>query len=288
MSPERRRVALRASTAALRVRRKAGIGSDYPCNVFDLAEDLGVEVRLAALPSAEGVYSPGRPVIIVSSLRPPGRQAFTCAHELGHHVYGHGEQFDELVEERGKTRRYDPKEFEADCFAAALLMPKTALLKGLVARGWNARTLSAAQCYKLSSWLGVGFGTLVGNMNWGLELIDDTQASTLQKMKLPQIRKTIIGRECKEHLVVVDEMWAGRAIDAQVGDLILLPVSAVVEGSVVEPVCTGAIGYLVRAARPGVGRASIPESAWAQYVRVSRKAFVGLARFRHLEEVDDE
>jgi len=55
MSPERRRLALRASSAALRVRQKAQIVSDHPCNVFDLAEALGIEVRLAALPSAEGI-----------------------------------------------------------------------------------------------------------------------------------------------------------------------------------------------------------------------------------------
>ena len=96
---------------------------------------------------------------IVSSLRPPGRQAFTCAHEFGHHVYGHGDQFDELVEDRRQARRYDSKEFEADCFASALLMPKTAVLKGLAARGWNARNLSPERAYRLASWLGVGYLT---------------------------------------------------------------------------------------------------------------------------------
>jgi Zn-dependent peptidase ImmA (M78 family) len=74
-----------------------------------LAEQEGVEVRFSALPSAEGIYSPGKPVIVVSSLRPAGRQAYTGAHELGHHIYGHGEQFDELVEDRGKSRRWDPR-----------------------------------------------------------------------------------------------------------------------------------------------------------------------------------
>ena len=103
MNPERRRLALRASVAALRVRQKGQIAADDPCSVFDLADKLGVEVRFAALPSAEGVYSPGKPVIVVSSLRPPGRQSFTCAHELGHHTYGHGEQFDEIVEDREST-----------------------------------------------------------------------------------------------------------------------------------------------------------------------------------------
>jgi hypothetical protein len=122
-----------------------------------LAEQEGVEVRFSALPSAEGIYSPGKPVIVVSSLRPAGRQAYTGAHELGHHIYGHGEQFDELVEDRGKSRKWDPKEYEANCFASALLMPKTAVLKGLSLRGWNLKSISPEQAYRMASWLGVGY-----------------------------------------------------------------------------------------------------------------------------------
>jgi hypothetical protein len=288
MSLERRRLALQASALALRIRQKAHIAPDHPCSVFDLAQDLGVEVRLAALPSAEGVYSPGKPVIVVSSLRPPGRQSFTCAHELGHHAYGHGEQFDELAEERGKTRRYDPKEFEADCFASALLMPKTAVLKGLAGRGWTPKTLSPEQCYRLASWLGVGYGTLIANMTWGLGLLNDAQAEALKKVKPPQIRELILKQACKEHLVVVDGEWTGRAIDAQAGDLILLPAGATVESSVAEELRSDASGCLVRASEPGMGRALSSDGKWAQFLRVSRKQFVGLARFRHLKEVEDE
>ena len=288
MTPERRRLALRATSMALRVRQKEGIAPDQPCSVYDLAEKLGVEVRFAELPSAEGVYSPGKPVIIVSSLRPAGRQAFTCAHELGHDAYGHGEQFDELIEERGKHRRYDPKEFEADCFASALLMPKTALLKGMAARGWSPKNIPAEQVYRLASWLGVGYATLVGNMNWGMNLIGRQQAEALEKVKGPQIRKSILGRECKDHLVVVDQGWTERPIDAQAGDVILLPPATIIEGNVVESIGGDASQCLVRAVHPGVGRAVIPDTPWAQYLRVSRKQFSGLARFRHLEEVEDE
>jgi len=288
MSPERSRLALRASTCALRIRKKAHIAPHEPCNPFDLADGLGVEVRFAKLPSAEGVYSPEKPVIIVSSLRPAGRQAFTCAHELGHYVYGHGDQFDELVKEREKNRRFVPREFEADCFATALLMPRTAVLKGLGARGWNPRTLSPEQAYTLASWLGVGYGTLVSNMYWGMRLLSAGQAAALEKTKRPQIRKSILGQECKENLVVVDEAWLGRAIDVQVDDLILLPPGSVLEGGVAALVRGYASGCLVRAVKRGIGRAFSSGGAWAQFVRVSEKEFVGLARFRHLEEVDNE
>jgi Zn-dependent peptidase ImmA (M78 family) len=288
MTPERRRLALRASSMALRIRQQYGIALDQPCCVYDLAEKMGVEVRFAELPSAEGVYSPGKPVAIVSSLRPPGRQAFTCAHELGHHAYGHGEQFDELIEDRGKRRRYDPKEFEADCFASALLMPKTALLKGLALRRWSPKNISAAQMYALASWLGVGYATLIGNMQWGMNLLEPNQAAALEKLKGPQIRESIIGCKCKEHLIVADEAWSGRPIDAHAGDVLLLPSDAVIEGDVVESIDSDQKRLLARAVRPGIGRALVRNTSWAQYIRVSRKQFTGLARFRYLEEVEDE
>jgi len=288
MTPERRRLALRATSMALRIRQQYGIAADHPCSVYDLAEKVGVELRFADLPSAEGIYSPVKPVAVVSSLRPPGRQAFTCAHELGHHAYGHGEQFDELVEDRRERRRHDPKEFEADCFASALLMPKTAILKGLALRGWTSKSASAAQVYVLASWLGVGYVTLIGNMQWGMNLIDRSRADALSKIKPPQIRKMILGHECKDHLIVVDEEWIGRPVDAQVENVITLPKGVTIEGDVLESVESNEHRIIARAVRPGIGRLLVRSSAWAQYVRVSRKQFAGLARFRHLEEVEDE
>lgn len=288
MTPERRRLALRAAATALKLRQKMKIALDQPCNPFDLALAIGVEVRLAPLASAEGIYSPGKPVIIVSSLRPAGRRSYTCAHEIGHHAYGHGEQFDELIEERGANRKYDPKEFEADCFASSLLMPKTALLKALTARRWNSKALTAEQLYRLASWLGVGYRTLIGNMNWNMGLLSPDVAAALEKVKVPQIRQTILGADYKQHLVTVDESWSGRSIDAQVEDLILLPKGCVVEGDVAEVVGNTGAGLLVRAVRAGIGRACMSVSGWAQYLRVSRKQFAGLARFRHLEEVEDD
>lgn len=288
MTPERRRLALRAAATAHRIRQKQQIAPDQPCCVFDLAETLGIEVRFADLPSAEGIYSPTKPVIIVSSLRPAGRQAFTCAHEMGHHAYGHGEQFDELVEDRAKRRGHDPKEFEADCFASALLMPKTAVLKALAARGWNPKTISPEQLYVLASWLGVGYATLVGNMDWGMNLLGKERARALAKVKLPDIRRAVLGYDCNNHLIVVDRDWTGRPVDGQVGDVIQLPGGSVLEGTVAETLHADANQRVVRANAPGLGRVLIHGSSWAHYLRVSRKQFSGLARFRHLEEVDDE
>ena len=43
---------------------------------------------------------------------------------------------DELVGQWDRPR-FDPKEFMADCFAGALLMPKLAVSKAFAVRGWR-------------------------------------------------------------------------------------------------------------------------------------------------------
>src|SRR6185312_15295352 len=98
-----------AAVKALETRKKAGYRLLDPISVYDLADKMGVDVRFFDLPSMEGMYRGApRPTIVVSSLRPPGRQVYTAAHELGHHLFGHGSQFDELVEDRTQQRRFDP------------------------------------------------------------------------------------------------------------------------------------------------------------------------------------
>ena len=74
----------------------------------------------------------------------------------------------------------------------------------------------------------------------------------------------------------------------RLGDVILLPPAVALEGSVVETIHCDADRHVVRASSPGVGRGLLPDAGWAQYLRVSRKQFAGLARFRHLEEAEDE
>lgn len=288
MSPNRRKVALEAARSAYEVRRCAKLPLDGPCCVYDLAERGGVEIRFANLPSMEGVYYPATPAIILSSLRPPGRQAFTCAHEFGHHIYSHGEQFDELVEDRQTARKYDQKEFIADCFAGALLMPKSAVLKGLAERSLRAQDIQAHELYPVASWLGVGYTALLYHMHRVLGIISADQLSRLEKVRLPAIRKTLLGFGCSEHLIVADHAWFGRPIDAQVSDLVLLPPDAQAEGDFLEVLQRDFKMCIARAVRPGIGRVIRPSTAWVHFYRVSKKDFVGLARFRNLEEVQDE
>lgn len=64
-----------AARAAARVRADLGVGPAEGVCPFDIAEGLEVPVRIVAVPSLEGMYSPEpKPTIIVNVERPPGRR----------------------------------------------------------------------------------------------------------------------------------------------------------------------------------------------------------------------
>lgn len=288
MKPNRTELAKVTIVKALEMRRRAGYSPWDPICVYDLAEQLGVEVRFVEIPSMEGIYrGPLHATILLSSLRPPGRQTYNCGHELGHHDLGHGAQFDELIDERSANRRFDPKEFQADCFAGALLMPQSAVRRGFSVRGWDPTACPPASFFVVATWLGVGYTTLIHHMKKALRMLDKCRAEELLRHQPMTIRSRLIGRECRENLVVADDHWCGRAIDVQMTDLILLPPAVCLEGRRVELLEQDGMRTLARAVTPGIGRVAAKGLGWSAYIRVSRQHFVGRAKYRFVEEVDD-
>ena len=108
--------------ASIAARTRAGADLKSPICVYALCEAHGVTVRFNDI-SMEGMYdrSP-KPRIHLSALRPLARRAFTCAHELGHHVFGHGSTIDELRDDHAKNAERPPAEIIADAFGAFVLM----------------------------------------------------------------------------------------------------------------------------------------------------------------------
>jgi len=104
-----------------------------PVDVEALARGDGATIEYQDLgPSVSGlvVRSPdGRVVIGVNSSHHPNRQRFTIAHEIGHHLL-HATSATVFVDDMmvhfrddEQTGKSDPREMEANAFAAALLMP---------------------------------------------------------------------------------------------------------------------------------------------------------------------
>jgi len=103
-----------------------------PVPVDDLAKCEGLSLRSEMLEddvSAMLVLAPeSQPVIVVNSSHHQHRRRFSIAHEIGHFALHSGKStlFVEFRDARA-AMAIDPKEIEANAFAAALLMPRRLL-----------------------------------------------------------------------------------------------------------------------------------------------------------------
>jgi len=259
--------------------------------VYDLAQSMGIDLRFQAVASLEGMYSPGDPpIVIVSALRPGGRQRLNCAHEIGHHLFRHGTRIDQLIEESSGPPRFDPDEFVVNCFAEYLLMPKLSVLSALRTRNIVLDRVTAIEIFRASNYFGVGYRTMLHHLEHNLGVLQPAPADALRKEAPKSIRAGIIGREVEGELVVADEAWLGRPIDLHMGDILLVPRGSLVEGKRLAEFGNARHGELYLATSPGIGRVANESLQWASYVRVSRRVpaggFVGRSIYRHEEEDD--
>ena len=289
MKVNRRELARTSLQQAVRLRKKLGISIYEAVCPYDSAEKLGIEVHFIDIPSLEGMYMKGKPpIIIISSLRPSGRTAYTCAHEIGHHVFNHGTRVDEYLENL-PVERNSPEEIIAQTFAGFFLMPKSAVERGLFLRGKTIESARPIDIYTLSCWFGVGYETLINHAEYGLKILSSKQAEALRNLSPKQIKSSLLGNRFDGNLIVVDKFWTGRTIDAQVGDIILLPNTTQQNNEkVCQVINTDSQYTLFRAVAPGRGRFSNSNSGWAAFVRVSRQGFTGRSVFRHLEDPEYE
>lgn len=277
-------LARQALRAALETRKDAGLSRQGPVCIFDLCEKLSVEVRFAPGSSFGGMFSATANTILVPSERPPGRQAFTCAHELGHWRFRHGSTIDEL----GRLENYDatsPQEMIASLFAGYLLMPSWTVKHAFDTRSWNAHDPTPQQVFIVSVQMGVGFSTLVHHMRGSLGLLTQTRASTLLRSTPKLIRADLMPDTACEHLIVVDKHWAdGLPIDLRVGDYAIVPRDTDLDDACVRVCGLSGERQILTGVRAGIGRLQGPD--WASFIRVRRKQFVGRSIYRHLEDPD--
>lgn len=99
----RKTLVMQGMQASIEARVKAGLDLKSPACIYGLCEAHKVAVRFNDI-NMEGMYDRApKPRIHVSALRPLARRTFTCAHELGHHVFGHGSTIDELREDQANS-----------------------------------------------------------------------------------------------------------------------------------------------------------------------------------------
>src|SRR3546814_1820714 len=120
----RKSLVVRGMQASLNARKLAGADLKSPICIYRVCEAHDVTVRFNDI-NMEGMYDrTTKPRIHISALRPLARRAFTCAHELGNHVFGHGSTIDELRDDHLKNSSRPPEEILADSFAAFILIDR--------------------------------------------------------------------------------------------------------------------------------------------------------------------
>lgn len=281
-------LATKGIQAALQVRQMLGVNLHSPICIYDACDKLGVQVRFAEINSMEGMYYQGPPPrILIGARRPLPRRNFTCGHELGHHIFGHGSTIDQLQEETA-SETWQPDEFLVNAFSAAILMPHVGLKRAFNVRSITPEAASAEAIFSISCNFGIGYETLINHLAYGVQLISRDRAKLLSKHSPKDIRGTILGKEVQEPLVVVDQHWTAPTVDLEVGTFLLVPGSLSADGPVLRHCHSLGGTELFQATAPGLGRLIDKSSGDSRFVRVSRFQFAGLSKFRHLEEDSDK
>lgn len=284
MNLDRRKAILDAYAKACNIRREAKISPVAPIDPVELARVASCKIIYAGLDSLEGLYQPEpEPTIILGSNRPLGRRAFNCAHELGHHLFCHGIQFSELVEQKTDFRK-PIEEVIADAFAANLLMPKQGVLKAIKDRGLTAEALDPEDIFKISSYFGVGYSTLITHLEQTIKCIDFVQKEKLLDTK-PAFVKSKYDLSSQSELIFVDRFWKHRSVDLEIGDSIHVPIDVEPEDySFFNLIRREKYYSILQGEKTGITRLVSSSSEWAANVRISRKNYTGHAEYRYLEE----
>lgn len=298
MAETRVDLAKQAQAKALEVRRKFNLDPKLPICIYDICEKLGelyegkdVTVQFVPLLGLEGMYinEAKERRILISSCRPLPRKTFTCAHELGHHLFNHGLKVDQLEETVTGSQR-DPQEFLVDCFAGFLLMPAIAVRYAFTIRGWSPATATPQQIFAVACSFGVGYNTLIDHMHYTLKLITEIKARELKKASPKTIRQDLLEEPSSSPLLIADEQWLLKTVDVEVGYQLLLPKTVKIEGDIISFQASLEVGSLFKADCPGIARAYCPDTNWAVMIRVSRFEYTGFSSstYRHFGEYDDE
>lgn len=255
---------------------------NHPCDVYELIRKQGIALQFVDVRSIEGFYCKEQFAarICVNSNRPSGRQRFTAAHELGHHMFGHGTQFDTILESETITNGTDPNEISADAFARFLLMPPRAVWEAFKLRGVEPQSADATQVYLAAMWLGVGYGTLLNHMHRTMNLISHREFSRLLRAKPKAIKAKLHPGVGTNDLWNLDSLWVNTRLHGQVGDVFggIQPRRSAVLAEAAQD------SYVAVA----VGEEWVPlKRGGSMTVSVSRRNYVGLYEYRYMSEPEN-
>lgn len=283
----RQKLATQALQKAVRIRKRAGIPDVAPVNPVDTALHFECPIWYKDIPSLEGIYSSDPLAIILGSQRTAGRRSYTCAHEYGHHVFGHGTQVEQLNEYRANSEDVEI-EYVADMFAGFFLMNETAVKCTLNQRKWDSRCMTPLQTFMLASYFGVSYSAIIHHLSRTMRLIPFDYSQDLLAIQPKEIKSRFNAIPGSD-VVIADHHWKHRAADLEIGDTLVVPPSIkIISNDRLGEVLNTDKYTSVIAKAPGLAQAYDDNSDWAINVRISKKNYAGLAENRHLKDEEYE
>ena len=281
---DRRALIRQGMQAAVDLRDRLDLDPFSPVDPYAAAAALGVKVVFLGA-SMEGFYFKGPPGrILLSALRPVPRRAFTCAHELGHHVFGHGSTIDQLQEDE-RPDASKPDEVLANAFAAFFLMPSVGLRGAFARRHWSPETASPAQLFVVACQFGVGYVTLVNHLAYALKEISAARRAELERWTPQRIRRQLLDEEY-DSFVMIDGENEATSFDLEIGAAVLPPPEVDVAGSALAHIRSLAEFELYQAVARGVAKVTGSNTPFD--VQVMPKPYEGAAANRFLEDPDEQ
>jgi hypothetical protein len=275
-------------TSAIRksseLRLKLGYNLYEPINIYEICSQLGIDVQFVDI-NMEGLYVKNNnlPKIIISCLRPFPRRVFTCGHEIGHHVFGHGLRVDILSDDSESSKLKNDDEILVDAFSAHLLMPVLAIQSEFKKRKLDFHTAQPIDYYSVSSVLGVGYSTLVVHCSAN-RLIRADKAIELSKFTPARLFKTHIGTvQDRSYFKIIDIKNDNKPIDLEVGNYIVLPPNFDADKNFLEKMHLTEKGNLFCALKSGITSIYSNTSDINCKIRIQPQNYVGFADYRHFE-----
>ncbi|GLW58894.1 ImmA/IrrE family metallo-endopeptidase [Kitasatospora phosalacinea] len=136
-------------------------------DVFSSSKDFGVEVLVRPTGPLLGLYvaaDDGGPACMLNAGLDEVEARHTLAHELGHHVLGHGTTLDhEVPSPQAWGEGWPEHEKAAEVFASWFLMPLPAVRAALDLSGIRTPT-APEHAYRIARWLGTPYATTVRHL----------------------------------------------------------------------------------------------------------------------------
>lgn len=256
-------------------RKKVGISPEEPISIFDALLSNNLRVLFEPLGDDDGLLIDNSSQIFVkiSTKRPHMRQRFSAAHELGHLVF----------RKNGVTfTRPDDEEIAANFFAGEVLAPRTVIQSGLRLRSLQARELDIEHCFAMACWLGLSFSALLTQFS-KYRFIEGDTADTWKKIPARKIWSLVSGVPVEAPVILVDEYWHGRPVDALTDEILLLPHSAGFHYSGGSETTETDKGVFHKLLSPGVGTIHIQNKNLDLRVRDKNFTGKGEDRYRRMQ-----